>query len=428
MSTPSSEVAESRMDVAQRLRNFVKETGSVGVWPLLVLMALAGVQNVDVVAFGVLSPDIRDTFGLSNAGIDAIASLTAAVPVAFSVFLGYIGDRTNRVRLTSYAAIVFGAMAVLTGLAPALAILVIARIVGGTGFLSSETITPGLLSDYYPPKILGSVFGTYRFGSYGLSLAVGAGLAGIVGSAIGWRATYVLLALPTFALVVFVRVLLKEPERGATQGLAVASESESTIGESFRRVRAIRTLRRTWTSAFLFGAGTLPFATLLSTFFKDVYHQGDAARGVIATVYGLGGLLGIGLGGWLGQRAVSTGQPRKLALINGLMIVEFAGGIILMAGLPVLALSVVAVALLSIGAFGFLPAYTTLVSVVAPPRVRAQAFGWSLLFYSAGAVVITPIVGSIGDAHGQRAALLFLAVLVAAGGMVGASCARFVDR
>jgi len=428
MTSPYRESGQREMGLGQRLQAFVTDTGAAGIWPLLVLMALAGVQNFDLVAFGVLSPDIRDTFGLSNAGIDAIASLTAAVPVAFAVFLGYFGDRTNRVRLTTFAAVLYGAMAVLTGLAPALAVLVIARIAGGTGFLSSETISPSLLSDYYPPKMLGSVFGTYRFGSYGLSL-VGAGLAGVMGSVIGWRATYVLLALPTLALVVGVRVLLREPERGAVQGLSAGGgERERTIGESFRRIRAIRTLRRTWTAAFLFGAGTLPFSTLLSTFFKDVYHQGDAARGVIATVYGLGGLLGIGIGAWLSQRVVRTGELRKLALINGLMILEFAVGIVLMAGVPVFAVSVIAAGLLSIGAFGFLPAYTTLVSVVAPARVRAQAFGWSLLFYSLGAVVITPIVGSVGDAHGQRAALLLLAGLVAAGGLVGASCAALVDR
>jgi len=35
----------------------------------------------------VLSPDIRDTFHLSNAGIDAVASLTAAVPIVFAVVL-----------------------------------------------------------------------------------------------------------------------------------------------------------------------------------------------------------------------------------------------------------------------------------------------------------------------------------------------------
>ena len=416
-----------RSDMTQRIRALLMDAGTVGIWPLLVLVGLAGVQNFDVMAFGVLSPDIRHTFGLSNAGIDAVASLTAAVPIAFSVFLGYLGDRTNRIRLTTCAAVVFGAMAVLTGLAPALAILAIARIVGGTGFLSSETIYPSLLSDYYPPKILGSVFGAYRFGAVGLAL-LGAALAGVLGSVVGWRATYVLLALPTFALVIVALALLKEPPRGATQGLSASSERQGTIGESFRRVRAIRTLRRIWVSAFLFGAGTVPFTTLLSTFFKDVYHQSDAARGAIATVYGVGGLIGIGLGGWLSQRAVRQGRPPRLAIINGVMILEFAAGVSLMAGLPVFALSVIAAGLLSVGAYGFLPAYTTLVSIVGPPRVRAQAFGWSLLFYSAGAVVITPIIGSIGDAHGQRAALLVLAVMVAAGGLVGASAAGFVER
>jgi hypothetical protein len=90
--------------------------------------------------------------------------------------LGYIGDRTNRVKLSSVAAAVYGAMAVLTGLAPFLAVLAIARVIGGIGFLSSETVYPSLLSDYYPPERLGGVFGAFRLGANGLAL-VGAGLA-----------------------------------------------------------------------------------------------------------------------------------------------------------------------------------------------------------------------------------------------------------
>jgi MFS family permease len=415
--------------LSDRWRAFTADVGPVGIGPLVVLIGLAGVQNFDIAAFGVLSPDIRDTFHLSNAGIDAVASLTAAVPIVFAIVLGHLGDRTNRVKLSSFAAIVYGSMAVLTGLAPALALLAVARLVGGIGFLSSETVYPSLLSDYYPPSRLGAVFGTYRLGANGFAL-IGAGLAGVFGSLVGWRATFVILALPTFILVAIALVRLREPARGAAQGLAEpeSDDQHGTISEGFRRVRAIRTLRRTWTSAFLFGAGTLPFATLLSNFFKDVYHQGVAARGGLTTLYGVGGLVGIVAGGWLGQRVVARGHARNLALVNGLMIVEFAAGTVLMAAAPTLALSVAAAALLSVGAFGFLPAYTALVSMVAPARLRATAFGWSLLFYGAGAVVITPIVGGVGDAYGQRPALMLLAALVAAGGVVSASCVAFVDR
>src|SRR5207248_1717583 len=82
---------------------------------------------------------------------------------------------------------------------------------------------------------------------------------------------------------------------------------------------------------------------------------------------------------------------------------------------------------LSIGAFGFLPSYTAMVSIVAPPRLRSQAYAWSLFFYSTGAIVVSAVVGGISNAHGQRVALVVLAALVLIGGLVNASAGRFVD-
>ena len=62
----------------------------------------------------------------------------------------------------------------------------------------------------------------------------------------------------------------------------------------------------------------------------------------------------------------------RLPVVNGLMIVEFALGVLIMAVSPIFGLSVVAATVLSIGGYGFLPAYTTIVATLAPPRIRAR--------------------------------------------------------
>jgi len=403
-----------------------RDLGPAGPTALLLLLALAGVQNFDIIAFGVLSPNIRETFHLSNAGIDSIAALTAAVPVIFAVLLGYFGDRMNRVHLSQAAAVVWGVTAIATGLAPVVAILIAARLVGGVGYLTTETVYPSLLADYYPPRRAGSVFGTYRLGGHGIGL-LGGPAAGALAAVIGWRAAFVTLAIPTFILAAAL-VVLREPDRGASAGIATTVEQMGSISEGFRRVRAIRSLRRTWLAAFLFGAGTLPFPTLLNNFFHDVYHLGSASRGGVSALYGIGGLVGVAFAGWLTQRALNEGRHPRLSLINGLMVVEFGVFIAVMAAAPWLIVSIVAAGFVSIGAFGFLPAYTSLVALVAPPRLRAQAYAWSLLWYALGGIVLGAIIGGISDAHGNRVALLILSVLVAAGGAIGATAYVYVTR
>ena len=403
-----------------------RDLGPAGPTALLLLLALAGVQNFDIVAFGVLSPNIRDTFGLSNAGIDAIAALTGAVPVVFAVLLGYFGDRMNRIHLSQVAGLVWGLTAVATGFAPVIGILIAARIVGGVGYLTTETVYPSLLADYYPPRRAGSVFGTYRLGGHGIGL-IGGPAAGALAAVVGWRVAFVALAVPTFIFVAALAVL-REPHRGSSAGITTSNEQMGSIGEGFRRVRAIRSLRRTWLAAFLFGAGTIPFPTLLNNFFHDVYHLGSASRGGVSALYGVGGLVGVVIAGLLTQRALNEGHARRLSLINGLMVVEFGLFIAVMAAAPWLGVSIAAAGLLSIGAFGFLPAYTSLVSLVAPPGLRAQAYAWSLWWYALGGIVLGSVIGGISDAHGNRVALLVLSVLVAAGGAIGASAYVYVTR
>jgi len=134
----------SAPDLHARTGRGLAGLGSAGLLPLAVLVALAGVQNFDLVAFGVLAPDIRDTFHVSDGTITVIAAITGAVPIVFAVALGYLGDRRNRVTLSAVTAVFWGATALLSGLAPILALLVVARLLGGVGLLSTETIYPSL--------------------------------------------------------------------------------------------------------------------------------------------------------------------------------------------------------------------------------------------------------------------------------------------
>ena len=57
---------------------------------------------------------------------------------------------------------------------------------------------------------------------------------------------------------------------------------------------------------------------------------------------------------------------------------------------------------LSIGASGFLPPYLTTVALIAPPRIRSQAYAYSLLFFALGGVVLSRIAADVGDHHGLR--------------------------
>jgi MFS family permease len=394
--------------------------------PLAILVGLAGVQSFDFNAFGILAPDIRHTFHLSVASITVISTFTSALPVVFSVHLGYYGDRHNRIRISAVMGVIWGVTAILTGLAPVVTVLIAARLLGGVGQLTTETVYPSLLADFFPAADLGKIFTRYRWQSQALGL-IGGPLAGFFAAAFGWRIAFIALAIPTFVFVFFLYALT-EPLRGASMGYSLGDDSVTSVRQGFKRVKEIRALRRTWVAAFLFGAGTLPLPTLLNNFFAGVYHLGDTDRGLISLFYGIGGLVGILLGGRMSTRMLNAGRIKALPVVCGLLIVECGVGISLVGAFPFVAISVAATCVATIGASGFLPAYTTLVAFVAAPRLRAQAYGWSLLFYALGAITLQAgVIGPIINAYGQRWALVALGVLVTAGGVVGISTRTFVD-
>jgi len=429
------QLGESAVPALEGASKLQTVLGPAGLLPLALLVGLAVTQGFDVAAFGVLSPEIRHTFHLDNAGIDSIAGLTAALPVMCAIFLGFVGDKGNRIRLAAGSATLFAVAAIFTGLAPVVGVLVAARLAGGIGLLASQTIYPSLLSDYYPPEGLAQIFTVFLIGSAVLGL-IGSPVAGLLGTALGWRSAFVLLAIPTFIVIVMVLVFLREPPRriavpGSEEvidvpGLPTSSQFQGTLADGFRGVRAIRTLRRTWAAAFLFGSGTIPLATLVSNFFHDVYHLGSTERGSIGALLGIGGLCGIVLGGVLAQKLIARNRIDLFPKVTGLFIIEFSVFAMAMAIAPDRAGSITAAFILAAGAVGFLPTYVTFVSVITPADLRSQAYAWSLFFYGLGAISLSSVIGLIADKSGYRPAMLALSGLVFLGGLLAISAGRFV--
>ena len=401
--------------------------GPAGWFPLAVLFGLNMVDEFDRVAFGALAPEIRDHFDLSNASFVTISSLSAGLSILLSVPVGYLADRSNRVWLSRVAGVVWFGSAILVGFAPVVAVLVVARFIGGVGRLVNVPVHPSLLSDYYPADQLPRVFGIHRFAN---NVGVLAGpLAGVlVGVLGGWRPVFIVLALPTLALVALSFRLHEPPRRSVTGDLSADAGEHVGFGEAFRRLRAIRSLRRTWLAAFFFGSGVLPFASFLSLFFEEVYEVGPVGRGVIQALFGAGGAVGLLIGTRWSNRVIFAGRPDRLPVVNGLLVVQFGVGVLAMAVAPWMGASAVLAFVLALGASGFLPPYLTMVALVAPPRLRSQAFSYSLLFFALGGIILSRFAAAVGDDHGLRQGLALLSLFVAAGGLTEISVRRFVER
>jgi branched-chain amino acid transport system ATP-binding protein len=416
-------------DDTRKLGRLAALTGGGSIVPLAVLFGLNFVDEFDRLAFAALTPELRNAFNLSDAGITAVGTFSGLLVLFAALPIGWLGDRISRVRMAMISAAIWGTMSIATGLVPTVWALFVVRLIAGIGRLSNESIHPSLLADYYPPSAHPSVFRIHRFAN---PIAGVAGIiAGLIAASIGWEWAFILLSIPTF-LFILAAAALKEPIRGESIDKELAEKVHSTegtvpFGEARRQLYNVRTLRRLWTGALFLGVGWVPIGAILSLFFENVYRYDARGRGLVVFFENAGVAIGLVVGGWFATRVVRRDATQHLATITGLSFVLFAVGLLLMAVVPNAPASVAFATLGSVGIGGFQPAYFSLVGLVAPPRIRSQAFSWAVLYVGLGGLGAIVLI-EFADNEGYRLAVGLLSGIIALAGMIGVTAFRFVRR
>ena len=403
-------------------------TGGASATPLLVLFLFNLVDEFDRVAFGVLSPEIRDEFGLSDSGIVAIGSIAGVTALLVALPIGVLADRARRVRLAGVGAATWGGMTILTALAPSTVLLTLARMGAGIGRVVNEPVHASLLTDYYAPADHPKVFALHRLANpIGLASAL---VIGVLGSLFDWRFVFLALCVPTFLLLPAL-LRLREPVRGESVDAVMAQKAAAAggipFGEARRQLFAIRSLRRVWIAFPVLGLAVLTLGQLTSLFFERVYAYGPTGRGVVTFLSGVGIVIGLAYGQRLATRALVEQRPERLATYDGLAIMAIGVGLVGMVLSPFGWLSALFNLAAGIGIGAYQPCYYTLVGVVSPARIRAQAYAWAILYLGGGALFAAPLA-DLGESRGYRQALGVLAVTLIAGGYVVTTAAKSVRR
>jgi len=405
-----------------------KVTGGRSAYPLVVLSAFFLVDQIDTQAFGILLPEIQATFNLSTTTISLILALNFLVLLGGSVFIGFLADRSSRIRLTILLAILAVVGSIFTGLSPAIWVLVVARIVNGVGVAASNPVHRSLLADYYEAKDRGNLFAFHQSADQ-VANVVAPLVVALLGTIFGWRLVFIILAVPIAVIVVFA-LRLRDPLRGGTDdaetAAAAAQEPPQDFGEAIRTLGRSRTLRRTWAALVFVGAGFLPIATFVPLFYRTVFGLSLAQRGVLGAISSLFGIVGLLVAGAWVQRVLPVDAAR-VQRASGHAFIGVAVCVVGFAASPSLWFSFVSICLLGLVSGFYVPASAAVQALVAPARLRTQAFAFGALFLASGAF-LAPIAGSIADSQGLRLGLLAFTPFLVIGGIVMVSAGRFVEE
>ena len=209
---------------------------------LVLLTIVYGFNFIDRQIMGILAPFIQEDLGLTNTELGLLIGLAFAVfYTVVAIPIAWLADRYNRVNILSIALATWSGFTALTGLANNFIQIGLARMGVGIGEAGGSPPSHSIISDLFPKEERASALGVYSMGiPLGIMAAyfVTASLMGSSGD-VDWRRIFIVLGLTGVGLALVVKLVLKEPVRGAMELGATAEIKKPPFQESLKELMKI---------------------------------------------------------------------------------------------------------------------------------------------------------------------------------------------
>ena len=394
-------------------------------YALALLLAVNLINYIDRQVLYAVFPLIKADFSLSDTALGFLGSAFMICYMCSAPLLGWLGDRGNRVRLASCGVFVWSLATALSGIAPGYRSLLAARTVVGIGEASFGTVSPGLISDFFPKEHRGRIL-SYFYLAIPVGSAIGYLLGGLLGYHFGWQSAFLMVGAPGILLAGAVW-FIREPKQGNTSTEVQKIRKTPLAGyRVFLKNRSfiMNTLAM---AAMTFAIGGL--AQWMPSFLYRIHHL-DVARGntLFGAVTVLAGITGTLSGGWIGDR-LQRKTPKGYLLVSGWGF---------LAGIPIAVLAIATDSLTLCLTAAFFAEFflffntgplNTVIVNVSPPECRAMAFAVNIFFIHALGDAVSPtILGWFSDLWGLRAALLTTPIAIAAAAGFCFLCTRHISE
>ena len=390
---------------------------------LAVVTALNFLNYIDRYILAAVLPRVQSELALSDfqAGLLAPAFLVAYFIT--SPIFGTLGDRLSRTRLMTMGVCAWSVATTATGLMRNFSQLLAARSCVGVGEAAYATISPALLSDYFPRTQRGRAFAIF-YVAIPVGAAAGYLLGGAIEPALGWRAAFFVVGLPGIVMALLA-LTAPDPPRGATE-----ENVQPTIREPL--VVIVRGFSRNFPyvgtvlgyAAYTFGLGGLAF--WMPKYLEQIRGMElSRANYVVGAVTVLAGLIGTFVGGYLGDWLSERVKHGQLWLCGISSVAAIAPTWLALApdapGSYLVWFFIAELLLfLSTG-----PVNVAIVNVV-PVGTRAMAMAVSIFtIHVLGDAISPPLIGLIGDVAGLARAVLIVPAAIAISGLLWSVTARF---
>jgi MFS family permease len=335
--------------------------------------------------------------------------LVSLVVVAFSLpsFLaspiaGSMADRFDRRRILVFVSVI--------QVVAAFGLLFVGKDTVWLAFLAQSTISalaavispateasiPNIARDNDELAIANSLLGS----TWGVMLAVGAAIGGVFASVFGRDAAFIANGV-SFALAAILFSRIKTP-----------MQKERDVETQRQRIRPIADMREAINhsrkdpvlmalifskTTFAIGAGVVSQLAVLAS---DVFNGGDAARGLLIGVRGVG----TGLGPLIAMR-YTRGQLGKVLLICGFASLAFSGFYLVGAWMPTLWLTAIFVMLAHLGGGAQWTLSSYGLQLRSPDHIRGRILAGDFALVTLMLSLTSALAGLVSEIYGVRQAI-----------------------
>jgi MFS family permease len=390
-------------------------------YALGLLCAVYIVNFVDRQVLSILLQSIKEDLGLSDLQLGLLSG------TAFGLFYATLGipiarmaDRTSRKGVIAVCLTIWSGMTALCGTAGGFVTLLLYRVGVGVGEAGGSPPAHSMISDYFPPEKRATALGIFSLGvPFGILVGFMAG--GWLDQELGWRHAFVVVGLPGVVLAAIVALTLREPVRGASEGLDSATGQGPNAFEVITYLWRLRSFRHVALGSALYAFVGYSSTNWLPSFLSRSHgmEQGDIGT-ALALIIGLGGGAGIYLGGVLADRFTRIDAADAVRVPMWAVLLAFPPGfIVFLSPNTTLALSAFVIPAF-LGLMYQAPAFAV-TQALATPKMRATAAAVLLFVINIiGLALGPPVTGALSDLLEPRfgTASLGYALLIVSGGLL----------
>lgn len=280
----------------------------------LAMLCFVYVLNfLDRQLISILAKPIQDSLQITDGQLGLLTGFYFALFYCLiAIPIGWLADRTSRVKVLAVGCALWSAATAACGLAGSYGQLAVARMMVGVGEAGGVPPSYAIISDTFPRERRTTAMAIFNLGpplGSALGVAFGASLA----AAFNWRIPFYVIGAIGVVTALAVYLIVREPRREQREGEAAAGQADATQAGFLATIAQFFGNPLLLTASLASGAGNFITYGLLNFTVLFLMREKGMALGDVAIWYALVVAIGMGAGIYASGRLVDRFAARSKA-------------------------------------------------------------------------------------------------------------------